>query len=337
MQNNQNEEKQMERRFTNFAAGLAAAALIWGVQSSPASAQNYPAKPVRIVVGLAPGGGTDIIARMVGQRLGASINQQVVIDNRPGASGNIAAEIVARSPADGYTLIVVTASHVINPSLYSKMSYDPIKDFAGITQLTAQPYLFVINPSVPAKTVKEFVALAKNRKGGLTYASSGSGLLGHLGMELLKLQANFEAVHIPYKGASPALVDTIAGQVDAFFPTIISGLPQVKSGKVRVIAVTTLKRAALLPDVPTVAEQGYPGYEVNGWYGMLAPAGTPKDVVAYLNREVGEVLRSAEGRERLAAEGAEGAGNTPEQFAAYMQSEAVKWGKVVKQAGARAD
>ena len=313
----------MSRRFSIAVCGIPAAALVLGFPLA-AMAQNFPAKPVRIVVGLAPGGGTDIIARMVGQRLGAAVNQQVVIDNRPGASGNIAAEIVARSPADGYTLIVVTASHVINPSLYSKMSYDPIKDFTGITQLTAQPYLFVINPNVPAKTVKEFVVLAKTRKGGLTYASSGSGLLGHLGMELLKLQANFEAVHIPYKGASPALVDTIAGQVDAFFPTIISGLPQVK-------------RAALLPDTPTVAEQGYPGYEVNGWYGMLAPAGTPKEVIAFLNREVGEVLRSAEGRERLAAEGAEGAGNTPEQFAAYMQSEAAKWSKVVKQSGARAD
>ncbi len=303
----------------------------------PVGAQNFPAKPIRIVVGLAPGGGTDIVARLVGQRLSAAVNQQVVIDNRPGASGNIAGEIVARAPADGYTLIAVTASHVINPSLYSKMSYDPIKDFTGITQLTAQPYLFVINPGVPARTVKEFVALAKSRKGGLTYASSGSGLLGHLGMELLKMQAQFSAVHIPYKGASPALVDTISGQVDAFFPTIISGLPQVKSGKVRLIGVTTLKRAALLPDVPTIAEQGYPGYEVNGWYGMLVPAGTPKDVVAFLNREVANVLRSSEGREKLAAEGAEGVGNTPEQFAAYMQSEATKWDKVVKQSGARAD
>ena len=327
----------MHRRFMGCATGVAAAALVPAMTPLPAAAQNYPAKPVRIVVGLAPGGGTDIVARMVGQRLGAALNQQVVIDNRPGASGNIAGEIVAKAPADGYTLIAVTASHVINPSLYSKMSYDPIKDFAGITQLTAQPYLFVINPGVPAKTVKEFVALAKTRKGGLTYASSGSGLLGHLGMELLKLQAKFDAVHIPYKGASPALVDTIAGQVDAFFPTIISGLPQVKSGKVRLIGVTTLKRAALLPDVPTIAEQGYPGYEVNGWYGMLAPAGTPKEVVAFLNREVANVLRSQEGRDKLAAEGAEGVGNTPEQFAAYMQSEAVKWDKVVKQAGARAD
>ncbi len=302
-----------------------------------AIAQSYPAKPVRIVVGLAPGGGTDIVARMVGQRLSAAIGQQVIIDNRPGASGNIAAEIVAKAPADGYTLIVVTASHAINPSLFSKMGYDPIKDFSAVTQLTEQPYLFVVNPSVPAKSVKEFVALAKSRTGGVTYASSGAGLLGHLGMELLKSQAKFDAVHVPYKGASPALVDTIAGQVDAFLPTIISGLPQVKSGKVRVIGVTTLKRAALLPDVPTIAEQGFPGYEVNGWYGLLAPAGTPKDVIAYVNREVVQVLRSTEGRERLAAEGAEGVGTTPEQFAAYMQSEMVKWSKVVKQSGARAD
>lgn len=319
-----------------FGSGCAAI-LAAGLTCTPAIAQNFPAKPLRIVVGLAPGGGTDIVSRMVGQRLSAAINQQVVIDNRPGASGNIAAEIVAKAPPDGYTLLAVTASHVINPSLYSKMSYDPIKDFTGITQLTAQPYLFVINPGVPAKNVKEFVALAKSRKGGLTYASSGSGLLGHLGMELLKMQAHFDAVHIPYKGASPALVDTIAGQVDAFFPTIISGLPQVKSGKVRLIGVTTLKRAALVPDVPTIAEQGYPGYEVNGWYGMLVPAGTPKDVVAFLNREVANVLRSQEGREKLAAEGAEGVGNTPEQFAAYMLSEAAKWDKVVKQSGARAD
>jgi len=321
----------MNRRIKQALCAAAAAACTYG---SAAVAQNFPTKPLRIVVGLAPGGGTDIVARMVGQRVSSAIGQQTIIDNRPGASGNIAAELVAKSPADGYTLIVVTASHAINPSLYSKMSYDPMKDFAAITQLTAQPYLFVVNPSVPAKSVKEFITLAKSRKGGLTYASSGAGLLGHLGMELLKTQAKFDAVHVPYKGAGPALVDTIAGQVDAFFPTIISGLPQVKNGKVRVIGVTTLKRAALLPDVPTVAEQGFPGYEVSGWYGLLAPAGTPKDVIAYLNREVVKVLRSPEARDRLAAEGAEGVGNTPEQFGAYMQSEMVKWSKVVKQSGA---
>ena len=327
----------MTWRFRNCTWGGAAIVLAAVVMHTAALAQGFPAKSLRIVVGLAPGGGTDIVARMVGQRLSAAIGQQVIIDNRAGASGNIAAEIVAKSPADGYTLIAVTASHAINPSLYTKMNYDPLRDFTAITQLTAQPYLFVVNPRVPAHSVKEFVALAKSRKGGMNYASSGSGLLGHLGMELLKMQANFAAAHIPYKGASPALVDTIAGQVDAFFPTIISGLPQVKSGKVRAIGVTTLKRAVLLPDVPTVAEQGFPGYEVNGWYGLLAPAGTPKDVIAYLHREVAEVLRSAEGRARLAAEGAEGVGNTPEQFAAYMQAETVKWDKVVRQSGARAD
>ena len=308
-----------------------------GACCSPAVAQNFPLKPVRIVVGLAPGGGTDIVARMVGQRLGAATGQQVIIDNRAGASGNIAAEIVAKAPADGYTLIVVTASHAINPSLFPKMNYDPLADFSAITQLTVQPYLFVVNPRVPAKAVKEFIALAKGRKGGLTYASSGAGLLGHLGMELLKTQASFEAVHVPYKGAGPALIDTIAGQVDAFLPTIISGLPQVKSGKVRAIGVTTLKRAAVLPEVPTVAEQGFPGYEVSGWYGLLAPAGAPNDVIVYLNREVAKVLHSPEGRERLAAEGAEGVGNSPEQFSAYLRSEMAKWGGVVKRSGARVD
>jgi tripartite-type tricarboxylate transporter receptor subunit TctC len=310
--------------------------LVCGLAAS-ADAQTFPAKPVRIVVGLAPGGGTDIVARHVGQKLAPTIGQQVVIDNRPGASGNIAAELVARSPADGYTLVVVTASHSVNPSLYKKMSYDPIKDFAPITQLTSQPYIFVVHPSLPVKNVKEYIALSRTRKGGLTYASSGSGLLGHLGMELLKSMGKFEGTHIPYKGASPALIDTISGQVEAFFPTIISGLPQVKSKRVRVIAVTTVQRSPLLPDVPTVAEQGFPGYEVNGWYGMLAPAGTPREVVAYLNAEVAKSLKSPDLAERLLADGAVPVGNAPEQFASYIRSEMTKWAKVVQQSGATAD
>ena len=302
-----------------------------------ASTQGFPAKPVRFVVGLAPGGGTDIVARMVAQKVSPAIGQQVVVDNRPGAAGNIAAEIVARSAPDGYTLIVVTASHAVNPSLYKKLSYDPIKDFAPITQLTSQPYIFVVHPLVPAKNVKEFIALCKSRKGGLTYASSGSGLLGHLGMELLKTMGKFPAQHIPYKGAAPALIDTMSGQVEAFFPTIISGLPQVKAGKVRAIAVTTTERSPLMPTVPTVADQGFPGYEVNGWYGLLAPAATPKEVVSYLNAEVVKALRSPDIKERMASEGAAPVGNTPEQFAAYMRSEMQKWAQVVKQSGATAD
>ncbi|MGE5522384.1 MAG: tripartite tricarboxylate transporter substrate binding protein [Rhodospirillaceae bacterium] len=322
------------KQHTKRALIAAAAACVC---TGSAMAQNFPTKPVRIVVGLAPGGGTDIVSRLVGQKLSGEIGQQVIIDNRPGASGNIAAEIVAKAPADGYTLIVVTASHAINPSLYSKMAYDPIKDFAAVSQLTEQPYLFVVNPNVPAKSVKEFIALAKSRKGGLTYASSGAGLLGHLGMELLKTQAKFEAVHVPYKGAGPALADTIGGQVDAFLPTIISGSPQVKNGKVRAIGVTTLKRSPLLPEIPTIAEQGFPGFEVSGWYGALTPAGTPKEIVSYLQREIAKVLRSPDVKEKLAAQGAEGVGNTPEQFSAYVQSEAVKWGKVVKRVGVRVD
>lgn len=302
-----------------------------------ASAQPYPTKSVRIVVGLAPGGGTDIITRLVGQKLAGVLGQQIVVDNRPGAGGNVAAELVARAAPDGYTLIVVTASHAVNPSLYKKMGYDPIKDFVPITQLTSQPYLFVVNPSVPAKSVKEFVALAKTAKTGITYASSGAGLLGHLGMELLRTQAAFKAVHVPYKGAGPALIDTVAGQVDAFFPTIISGLPQVKAGRVRAIAVTTLKRSPLLPEVATVAEQGYPGYEVNGWYGLLAPAGTPADVVGQLNREVAKVLAMADIKAKMQGDGAEPVGNPADQFGRYIESEMAKWAKVVKDSGARAD
>jgi tripartite-type tricarboxylate transporter receptor subunit TctC len=316
---------------TCFAAALACA------YTASAPAQNFPAKAVRMVVGLAPGGGTDIVTRMVGSKLGPAMNQQVVVDNRPGAAGNIAAELVARSAPDGYTLLVATASHAVNPSLYRKMGYDPIKDFSPVTQLTAQPYLLVVHPSLPAKNVKEYVALSKTRKGGLTYASSGSGLLGHLAMELLKTMGKFEGTHIPYKGANPALIDTMSGQVEAFFPTIISGLPQVKNGKVRAIAVTTAQRSALLPNIPTIAEQGFPGYEVSGWYGLLAPAGTPKEVVTYLNNEVVKVLRQNEMKERMGADGAIPVGNTPDQFAAYIRSEMEKYAKVIKASGATAE
>jgi tripartite-type tricarboxylate transporter receptor subunit TctC len=312
-------------------------ALAATLAAPPALGQNFPAKPVRFVVGLAPGGGTDIVARMVAQKLSQNVSQQVVVDNRPGASGNIAAELVARGAPDGYTLLVTTASHVINPALYARLGYDPIKDFAPVTQLTAQPYLFVVHPTMPAKSVKDFVALAKARKDGLTYASSGSGLLGHLGMELLKSMAKIDAIHIPYKGAAPALMATISGEVDAFFPTIISGLPQVKSGKLRALAVTTRQRSTLLPNVPTVAEQGFEGYEVSGWYGLLAPAAIPADVLTRLNAETVKVLRDPEIKQRLGADGAMPVGNTPAQFAEYMREEAPKWAKVVTQSGAKAD
>jgi len=279
----------------------------------------------------------DLIGRVVAQKLGAAFGQQVIIDNRPGGGSIVGTELVAKSPADGYTLLIVTASHVTNPSLHRKLSYDPIKDFMSITQLTSQSYLLIVHPSVPTKTVKEFIELAKARKGALTYASSGSGLLGHLGMELLKILGGFDAIHIPYKGGAPAMVDTVAGQVDAFLPTIVTGLSQVESGKVRAIAVTSLKRSPLLSNVPTIAESGFPGYEVNGWYGLVAPAGTPKEVLTRLHDETAKILRMDDIKKRVATTGAEPVGNTPEEFSAYMRSEMVKWAKVVKQTGARAD
>ena len=316
------------------AVALAAAA---AVVPLAASAQKYPSKSIRIVLPVTPGGGTDIIARLVGQKLSGVVNQQVVIDNRGGAGGNIAAEIVAKSPPDGYTLIVVTASHATNPFLYKKMNYDPVKDFAPVTQLTSQPYIFIVHPSVPVKSVKEFIALSKKRKGGLSYASSGAGLLGHLGMELLKTLGQFEGQHIPYKGAGPAMTDVLGGQVEAFFPTMISGLPHVKNGKVRAIGITSAKRSTLLPDVPTIAEQGFPGYEVSGWYGFLAPTGTPKEVIDLLNHEVVKILALPDVKERMAGDGADPVGNTSAEFNAYILSEMKKWQKVIKDAGATAE
>jgi tripartite-type tricarboxylate transporter receptor subunit TctC len=296
----------------------------------------FPNRPIRFVLPVTPGGGTDTIARIVGQKLSASLGQPVIIDNRPGAGGNIAEELVAHSPPDGYTLVVVTASHATNPSLYGKLSYDPLKDLVPVTQFTSQPYLFVVNPSVPAKTVSEFVAYAKSRD-AVTYASSGSGLLGHLGMEQFKLLADFKTIHIPYKGAGPALIDTISGQTEAFFPTVVSGLPFVKQGKVRALAITSAKRSPLAPDVPTFAESGYPGFEVSGWYGLLAPAGTPPSVIKILHDACVAVLALPEVRAQIAADGAEPVGNTPAEFDAYIRDQAVRWGKVVAASGAKVD
>ncbi|MDQ6621821.1 MAG: tripartite tricarboxylate transporter substrate binding protein [Pseudomonadota bacterium] len=322
--------------FRRSMCGAILAGMLVIAGAASAQTSSYPNRPIRMVLPVAPGGGTDIIARTVAQKLTASLGQPIVIDNKPGAGGNIAEELVARAPADGYTLLVVTASHATNPSLYGKMAYDPIKDLAPITQLTTQPYLFVVNPNVPAKTVQEFVTYARS-KDAITYASSGAGLLGHLGMEEFKTMANFRTIHIPYKGAAPALIDIIAGRIDAFFPTVVSGLQHVKSGKLRALAVTSAKRSPLLPDVPTVAESGYPGYEVSGWYGLLAPAGTPREIIQLLHQETVKVLNLPDVREKIAADGAEPVGNTPEQFDAYVRSEMVKWAKVVKDSGAKVD
>jgi tripartite-type tricarboxylate transporter receptor subunit TctC len=312
---------------------LALCALIAGA----ASAQPYPHKTIRIVSAAAAGGGNDFVSRVIGQRLAAAFGQQVLIDNRAGAAGNIAAEIAAKATPDGYTLVVVSASHATNPTLYRKLSYHPVKDFEPVTQITGQGYVFAVHLAVPAKTVEEFVAWAKSKKGGATYASSGNGQPGHLGMELLKTLGGFEAVHVTYKGGGPAMIDLVAGQVDAFLSSPPAAAPQVKAGKVRAIAVTGLHRSDLLPDVPTVAESGFPGYEVNGWNGLLAPAGTPRDIVLKLYGEISKSLKLSEVKDRLAASGLDPVASTPEVFLAYIQAEIVKWEKIIKQSGARAD
>ncbi len=304
--------------------------------AASAGAQSWPAKPIRLVLPVAPGGGADTIARLVSQKVGAAVGQPFIIDNRGGAGGNIAAEIVARAEPDGHTLVMVLSSHTINPSLYKKLNYDPAKDFTPITLLARSPFLLVVHPSLPVRNVKEFIALSRKTPGGLPYASSGSGLLAHLAMELLKSIGKFEATHIPYKGTGPAMMDTVAGHVVANFPTMISGLANVRAGRLRAIGVTSRERSPLLPDVPTIAEQGFPDYEVNGWYGWLAPAGTPVPIVARLHEEAAKAVRMKDVSEKLGSDGAIPIGSTPEGFTRFIAAETQKWAKVVKQSGATA-
>ena len=302
--------------------------------SAPALAQHYPSRPIRFVVPFPPGAATDALARIIGQKLAESVGQPVVVDNRAGASGNIAARLVADAIPDGYTLFVVFASHATNPSLFKDLGYDPIKDFSPITRLTGLPYLLIVHPSLPIKNVKELVALAKSTKGGLSYASAGAGLTGHLAMELLKEVGGFDAVHVAYKGGALAAIDVAGGRVCCFFASAPSALPQVQSGKVRVIAVSTKERSPLVPDVPTVAEQGYPNYDVVSWYGLLGPARLPKNVVGFLHKEVLGLLRNDDVIKQLAAVGASPAPSaTPAEFGAYIQLEIDTWGKVIRRAG----
>lgn len=300
-------------------------------------AQNvYPNRPIKIVLPVSAGGGTDIVTRNIAQQLSKILGESVIVDNKPGAGGNLAADQVAHAKPDGYTLIVVTASHATNSNLYKKLSYDPIKDFSPISQLTSQPYLFVVNNNVPAKTIKEFIAFAQTNK-NTNYASSGKGLLGHLGMEQLKIVGNFDATHIPYKGAGPALIDTVSGHVHAFLPTIVSGLPFAKQGQVRLIAVTSPNRLPSLPNIPTIAESGFPGYEVLGWYGLLAPVGTPRQVITKLYEAVKHALNNPDVKDKMSADGADPVGSTPEQFEEFLNKERVRWAKIIKASGIESD
>jgi tripartite-type tricarboxylate transporter receptor subunit TctC len=300
--------------------------------------QGYPNRTLRLVVPFPAGGTTDILARAAAQKLTESLGQSVVVDNRPGAAGNIGSDIVAKSVPDGYTLLMGTVgTHAINPSLYAKMPYDHVKDFMPVVLVAAVPNVLVVNPSLPVKSVSDLIKLAKAKPGEINFASSGSGTSIHLSGELFKTMAHVDMTHVPYKGSAPALTDLIGGQVQIMFDNLPSSLAQIKAGKLRAIAVTSQKRAPALPDVPTIAESGLPGFEATSWFGVLAPAGTPFPVVARINSEINKWLQTPEAREQLLAQGAAAAGGTPESFAAHIRAETDKWAKVVKESGAKVD
>jgi tripartite-type tricarboxylate transporter receptor subunit TctC len=312
----------------------ATAALVLALAAAHAAAQSaYPSKPVRFIVPSAAGGGTDIIARAIAQKLSEALGQQFVVENKPGAGQMIGIEAAARSPADGHTLLMAASTLAINPIMYKKVSYDPLRDFAPITQAASLPNVLVVNPSLPVASVRDLIALAKREPGRLAYASAGVGTSPQMSIELLKSMAGIDMLHVPYKGTTPGVVDLLAGQVQLMTPNVLTALPHIKAGKLRALAVTSGKRSDALPDVPTIAEAGVPGYESVQWYGVLAPAGTPRDIVQRLYTEIAKALRAGDVRERLAADGAEPVGNTPEEFAAFIRAEIGKWAKVAKAAG----
>jgi len=303
-----------------------------------ACAQAWPAKPVRLVVPFPPGGGTDVIARIIAPRLGESLGQQIVVDNRAGANGNVGTEFVARAASDGYTLLLNgSGTLAINPGLYEKLPYDALRDFAPIGLAVGQPSMLVVHPSLPAGTVKELIALARKRPGELNYASSGNGSLAHLAAEIFAQSAGVKMVHVPYKGAGPSIVDLIAGQVHLVFASSPSVAPHVASGRLRVLGVTTAKRVAATPEVPTIAESGVPGFEIVGWYGLLAPAGTTAEIVSRLNAALVRALGLADVKDKLAANGLEVSTSTPRGFADFMAAEIAKYSKVVRASGIRVD
>jgi tripartite-type tricarboxylate transporter receptor subunit TctC len=308
-------------------------ALAW---SSAARAQQaYPAKPIRLILPFPPGGSTDIVARLIGQKLTESWGQPVLIENRPGAGGNIAAETAARAAPDGYTLFQVNVANAIGATLYPKLPYDLITSFAPVIQLATTPYVLLAHPTVPAKNTAELIALAKARPGQLNYASAGGGSATHLSGELLKSMAGVNIVHVPYKGTGPAVTALLSGEVDLYFATVPAALPLVEAKKLRALGVTSARRSPLMRDVPAIAEAGLKGYETSTWHGILAPAATPADIVVKLNAEIARTLAQPAVRERLVGQGLDPVGGTPEQFGAYLKTEISKWAVVVKASGAR--
>jgi tripartite-type tricarboxylate transporter receptor subunit TctC len=302
-----------------------------------AAQSAYPNKPIRMIVPFPPGGPTDVLGRIVAQKLSESLGQQVVIENRPGASGMIGAEMVAKAPPDGYTLLTNASLHVINPSLYPQMNFDALRDFAPVSLIAQVPLILVVNPGLPAKSVAELIALGKAQPNLLNFGSSGNATAPHLAGESFKIATGVQMQHVPYKGSAPALTDLIGGQVQLIFDSMPSAMPHVKSGKIKALAVTTAKRSPTVPDLPTIAESGVPGFAISTWYGVWAPAGTPRDIVNKISAEIATALQQPAVRERLASLGAEPVGNTPDEFAAYCQSELPKWAKIVRESGAKVD
>lgn len=326
----------MTTRLSRLAALILTAAMLVAVASSQALAQaGYPNRTIRIVVVTAAGGGGDMVGRLLAQGLSERLGRQVVVENRTGAGGIIGYETVARSPADGYTLLLCAPTLAINPATHKKVPYHALRDFSPITQAVFSPNLVMVHPSMPVKTAKELIAFAKARPGQVLYASAGYGTGPHLALELFSIMAQIRMIHVPYKGASPGVVDLIAGHVAVMAPAMITGLPHVRAGKLRALGVTSASRVAAAPDFPTIAESGLPGYETVVWYGLLAPSGTPQDIIVRLHKESVSVLRSQESKDRIAADGAEVLASTPEEFTAFINSEIVKWAKVAKMAGIR--
>jgi tripartite-type tricarboxylate transporter receptor subunit TctC len=317
-----------------------AAATLFSVAAAPALAlaqtpANYPAKPIRYIVGYTPAGTADMLARAVGQKLNEAWGQQVIVENRPGAGTNIATEVAAKAPPDGYTLFMPTVANAINPTLYAKLNFDLLRDFAFVTNFAKVPGIVVCHPSVPVKNAKELVALARAQPDALRHGSTGIGSPHHLAAEIFKSMTGVKMIHVPYRGASPALVDVVAGHIEIYFGAMVSTIPHVKSGRLRALGVTSLKRVAAAGATPTLDEQGLKGFETGSWFGMAVPAATPREIVAKLHAEATRAIALPAIRDPMSAEGAEFVGDTPEQFAAFIKAETVKWGKAVKASGAK--
>ena len=312
-------------------------AFLAAVSGATAFAQSYPSKPIRVVVPATPGGAIDLAARTIGAKLTEAWGQPVVVENKGGAAGIVGSDSVAKAAPDGHTLALVASSHAINPSLYAKLPFDTVKDFAPVILTHVVPLVLVVNQALPAKSVNEFISYAKANPGKLSFASSGNGGAPHLSAELFKAMAGIDMLHVPYKGSTAAHPDLLSGQVPVMFDTVVAIAPHVKSGRVRALGVTTTRRSAVLPDVPPISQAGLPGYDTSTWGGVLAPGGTPMEIVAKVNAEIARILKMPDVRERMMNAGSEPGGGTPEQFKAFIDAEMIKWAKVVKDSGAKAD